>query len=73
MSVFNKYTLDDDGLKKKPFNRVTIKDITDKCGVNRMTFYYHFEDMCDLIEWSLTENILKNFKMEHVNKMWKEN
>jgi len=52
MSVFTKYTLDDalkDGLKKKPFNRVTIKDITDKCGVNRMTFYYHFEDMCDLI------------------------
>src|SRR5690625_1798704 len=76
MSVLTKHALDDalkEVLKKKSFNRVTIKDITDTCGVNRMTFYYHFVDMRDLIEWSLTENILKNFKMEHIYQMWKEN
>lgn len=35
----------------KAFNKITIKDITDKCGVNRQTFYYHFEDKYKLLQW----------------------
>ena len=38
-------------LVKKPLDKVTIADITDNCGVNRMTFYYHFQDIYDLVEW----------------------
>lgn len=29
-------------LTEKPLNRITISEITNDCGVNRMTFYYHF-------------------------------
>lgn len=29
-------------LLKKPLNKITISDITEDCGINRMTFYYHF-------------------------------
>ena len=29
-------------LLRKPLNKITINDITEDCGVNRMTFYYHF-------------------------------
>lgn len=39
-------------LLKKPVNKITINDITEDCGVNRATFYYHFKDIYDLIEWS---------------------
>ncbi len=42
-------------LAKKPLNKITIREITDLCGVNRMTFYYHFRDIYDLVEWSVTE------------------
>ena len=29
-------------LLKKPLNKITINDIANDCGINRMTFYYHF-------------------------------
>lgn len=38
-------------LQKKTLSKVTIKDIVDDCGVNRQTFYYHFQDVYDLVDW----------------------
>ena len=32
-------------LLKKPVTKITISDITEDCGVNRATFYYHFKDI----------------------------
>ena len=44
-----------DGLIKlansKNFKEITIKDITDACGLSRHTFYYHFIDKQDLVNW----------------------
>lgn len=59
-------------LKQKPLDKVTITDITNDCGVNRMTFYYHFQDIYDLIEWvcvSDAERALAG-KMKYSN--WQE-
>ena len=39
-------------LLKKPLTKITIGDITEDCGINRMTFYYHFKDIYDLVEWA---------------------
>ena len=38
-------------LAQKPLSKITIADITEDCGMNRMTFYYHFQDIYDLIDW----------------------
>lgn len=38
-------------LDRKPLDKITISDLTKECGVNRQTFYYHFHDIYDLIEW----------------------
>lgn len=38
-------------MKKKPLDKIKIKEIVDECGLNRQTFYYHFQDIYDLIEW----------------------
>ncbi|MBR5753613.1 MAG: TetR/AcrR family transcriptional regulator C-terminal domain-containing protein [Clostridia bacterium] len=46
-------------LAKKPLNKITISDITDECGVNRMTFYYHYRDIYDLIE-HVCDDLLRN-------------
>lgn len=35
---------------KKEFKDITIKDITAEAMINRATFYYHFEDIYDLLE-----------------------
>ena len=46
-------------LLKKPLNKITINDITEDCGINRMTFYYHFRDIYDLVEWACLEDASK--------------
>ena len=65
-------------LEKQSIEQITIKKITEQCGINRQTFYYHFCDIYDLIEWSLTKALSDyllenpfpegdwNVKVEHV-------
>lgn len=36
-------------LNERPINKITIKDITDDCGINRNSFYYHYSDLPSLI------------------------
>ena len=40
-------------LNQRPISQITVRDIAEDCGVNRNTFYYHFQDMMDVIEWSV--------------------
>lgn len=40
---------------RMPLDKVTVTDIAEDCGVNRQTFYYHFHDICDLVEWIYTK------------------
>ena len=37
-------------LNEKPVNHITVKDIVEDCGINRNSFYYHFQDLPVLIE-----------------------
>lgn len=37
-------------LEDRPYNQITVKDIVIDCGVNRNTFYYHFQDIPSLLE-----------------------
>lgn len=49
---------------KKEFKDITIKDITTEAMINRATFYYHFEDIYDLLEKALSEVLLVNLNEE---------
>ena len=40
-------------LEKKNFEFITVKEICDKAGVNRSTFYLHYENMDDLLKETL--------------------
>lgn len=42
-------------LNKKPINKITVKEIVAECGINRNSFYYHFNDIPNLMEVILTE------------------
>lgn len=58
-------------LIKKPLNKITINDITDDCGINRMTFYYHFKDIYDLAEWTCLQEASKVLKGNKTHDTWK--
>ncbi|MGM8365659.1 TetR/AcrR family transcriptional regulator [Virgibacillus sp. W0181] len=45
---------------KKEFKDITVKDIATEAMINRATFYYHFEDIYDLLEKVLSEVLLVN-------------
>ncbi len=48
-------------LGKKDFSYITVKEICDTAGVNRSTFYLHYENMSDLLE-EATKYILDSFR-----------
>ncbi len=53
-SVYTKLTIANvfkELMTKKPFEKITISDITSACGLNRQTFYYHFRDKYELLNW----------------------
>ena len=41
----------------KILDKITVADITNHCGVNRQTFYYHFNDKYELLNWIYTEDL----------------
>lgn len=41
----------------KDFEKITIKNITDQAGVIRPTFYYHFQDKYDVLEYILQRDV----------------
>lgn len=59
-------------LLQKPLNKITINDITEDCGINRMTFYYHFKDIYDLVEWACMEDASKALKKKKTHDTWQE-
>ena len=40
----------------KKVRKLTVKDIVEECHITRQTFYYHYEDIPDLMAWSLRRN-----------------
>ena len=59
-------------LLQKPLNKITINDITEDCGVNRMTFYYHFKDIYDLVEWACMEDAAKALANKKTYDTWQQ-
>lgn len=59
-------------LLKKPLDKITINDIAEDCGISRMTFYYHFKDIYDLIEWSCVEDAKKALEGKKTYDTWQE-
>ena len=59
-------------LLKKPLTKITINDIAEDCGINRMTFYYHFKDIYDLVEWSCFEDARRALEEKKTHDTWQE-
>ena len=47
-------------LEQSPFSKISVSDICKQCGMNRKSFYYHFQDKYDLVNW-IFDNGIKEF------------
>lgn len=57
----------------KELDKITITDITNDCGMNRQTFYYHFKDIYDLLEWIFANEVIDKVEKETTIENWQEN
>ena len=44
-------------LQNKKLEDITVTSLADYCGISRQTFYYHFQDIMSVIEWTLQQVI----------------
>lgn len=42
--------------KRQSVDKITVKNLVDACHISRQTFYYHFQDILDVIEWSAKQS-----------------
>lgn len=53
-------------LKKYPFSKITIQKLAGQCGVNRQTFYYHFDNIYDLMSKAF------EYELVHESRIYEE-
>lgn len=59
-------------LLHKPIDKITINDLTSDCGISRMSFYYHFKDIYDLVEWACLEDGKRALQGKKTYDTWQE-
>ena len=57
---------------KRPLDKITIRDLTEDCGISRMAFYYHFKDIYDLVEWACIEDAAAALQGKKTCDTWQE-
>jgi len=61
-----------DLMAQKPLEKITIRELTDRCGIQRQNFYYHFEDIYDLLKWMLQEEAVSLLEKREGALLWQE-
>lgn len=59
-------------MKKTTLDHITVKDVVADCGVNRQTFYYHFQDIYDLIEWIFNTEAVESIEKYKSYGTWQQ-
>ncbi len=59
-------------MAQKPIDKITIHDITERCGIRRQNFYYHFEDVYDLMRWMFQEEAVSLLRQHEGTLLWQE-
>lgn len=53
-------------MKTTPFSKISVGDICEKCEMNRKSFYYHFKDKYDLINWIYSTEFISNTRIKYM-------
>lgn len=59
-------------MAQKPIDKITIHDLTERCGIRRQNFYYHFEDVYDLMRWMFEKEAVSLLRQHEGTLLWQE-
>lgn len=59
-------------MKHKSLEKISIRELTENAGVNRQTFYYHFEDIYDLLKWTFQQETVQLLAVHESTHVWQE-
>ena len=57
-------------MKEKHFEKISVIDICEGCGMNRKSFYYHFKDKYDLVNWIFYTDFIKTATQRSYTDGW---
>lgn len=59
-------------MKKKEVQKISVADIVENCGINRQTFYYHFKDKYDLVNWIYYNEVVSAITQNRTYENWSQ-
>ena len=57
-------------MNEKGFQKISVTDICESCGMNRKSFYYHFKDKYDLMNWIFYTEFISMITLEDIKSGW---
>ena len=54
----------------RSFHKISVGDICEACQLNRKSFYYHFKDKYQLVNWIYYEEFIKTVEEQNYSSMW---
>lgn len=57
-------------MRKKDLQKISVADIVEHCGINRQTFYYHFKDKYDLVNWIYYNEVVSAVTKSRLHDDW---
>ena len=61
-----------EAMAQKPLDKITISELTSACSIRRQSFYYHFEDIYDLLRWMFEKEAISLLRHQEGSLLWKE-
>lgn len=59
-------------LKHKELDKITVKELVDACKISRQSFYYHFQDIMDVVEWYQDQALQQSIEKSLAAPTYKE-
>lgn len=57
-------------MAQRPFEKISVSDICSDCGINRKSFYYHFRDKYDLVNWIFYVGFIGEMDLSSYENGW---
>ena len=59
-----------DMMSEMPFSKISVGDICENCGMSRKSFYYHFKDKYDLVNWIFYTEFIMEVNRSDCQSAW---
>ena len=57
-------------MRRQPFDKISVSDLCGDCNINRKSFYYHFRDKYDLVNWIFFVDVVGEMDLDSYKSGW---